>query len=134
MNQRELRAKVLVADDAEGQRLVLDLLLSVDGYEVIGVGDGKAALEYLKDNTPDLAILDVKMPHLTGIEVCDRMKRHPRLAKVPVIVLTAFRDEHTQTAARMAHADRVILKPLEGKDLRATVRELLDAGSADPLP
>jgi CheY-like chemotaxis protein len=125
---------VLVADDIEGQRRVLEMLLSVDGYEVVTVDDGKEALEYLKENTPDIAILDVKMPHLSGIEVCDRMKRTPRLRDVPVIVLTALRDDHTLGQARLALADRIIYKPLEGKDFRATVRELLASGSAEPLP
>jgi len=125
--------KVLVADDIEGQRRVLEMLLSVDGYEVVTVDDGKAALEYLKENTPDIAILDVKMPHLSGIEVCDRMKRTPRLRGVPVIVLTALRDDHTLGQARLALADRIIYKPLEGKDFRATVRELLASSSAGPL-
>jgi len=123
-----------VADDAEGQRLVLDMLLSVDGYEVVAVGDGKAALDYLKDNTPDLAILDYQMPHLTGAEVCHRMKRTPRLKDVPVIMLTAYRDDSIVTQARMSHADRIVFKPLEGKDFRATVRDLLEARSPGPLP
>lgn len=125
------KASILVADDLAGQRLILEMLLSVDGYDVTTVEDGKAALEYLKDHTPDLAILDVKMPYLTGIEVCDRMKRIPRLRHVPVIILTALRDDETTKRARESLADEVILKPLEGKDFRQTVRDLLaDSGSA----
>ena len=109
------------------------MLLSVDGYEVITVADGREALDYLKDNTPDLAILDVQMPHLTGLEVCHRMKRIPRLKDVPVIILTAYRDDHIVTQARMAHADRIVYKPLEGKDFRATVREVLQGPSQGAL-
>ncbi len=101
------------------------MLLSVDGYDVTAVEDGKAALEYLKDHTPDLAILDVKMPYLTGIEVCDRMKRIPRLRHVPVVILTALRDDDTLQRARASLADEVIMKPLEGKDFRQTVKDLL---------
>ncbi len=123
-------ASILVADDLEGQRLVLDMLLSVEGYEVAMVEDGKAALEHLKDNTPDLAILDVKMPYLSGIEVCRRMKRIPRLKHVPVIILTALRDETTLRDAREQGADEVILKPLEGKDFRETVKRLVAASRA----
>ncbi len=133
MSETERRTTILVADDAEGQRLVLEMLLSVDGYEVVKVEDGREALEYLKDNTPDLAILDVKMPNLGGLEVCHRMKRIPRLKDVPVLVLTAMRDEETLTHARMAHADAVIFKPLEGKDFREAVRSML-AGASSPLP
>lgn len=122
-------AKILVADDVEGQRVILEMLLTVDGYDVHAVEDGRAALAYLKDNTPDLAILDVLMPHVGGLEVCHRMKRIARLKDVPVIILTALRDDQTREEARLVHADRVVYKPLTGKDLRATVRELLAQGA-----
>jgi len=123
----ENKASILIADDLAGQRLMLEMLLSVDGYTVAAVEDGKAALDFLKENTPDLAILDVKMPYLTGIEVCDRMKRIPRLKNVPVIILTALRDEDTLQRARESGADEVITKPLEGKDFRQVVRDLLNS-------
>ena len=122
------KASILVADDLAGQRLILEMLLSVDGYDVTTVEDGKAALEFLKDHTPDLAILDVKMPYLTGIEVGDRMKRIPRLKHVPVLILTALRDEDTAQRAYDSQADEVIMKPLEGKDFRQTVKDLLAKG------
>lgn len=122
-----------MADDAQGQRLLLDMLLTADGHTVDAVEDGRAALDYLKETTPDLVILDVSMPHLSGIDVCHRLKRIPRLQHVPVVILTALSDERTQEMARFAHADAIVTKPLEGKDFRATVRELLAASrSARP--
>jgi CheY-like chemotaxis protein len=124
--------RILVADDNEGQRLVLEMLLSADGHVVDTVEDGRAALDYLKTTTPDLVILDVAMPFVSGIDICHRMKRIPRLKDVPVIILTALRDERTREMARVARADAIVTKPLEGKDFRATVRDLLAAGrSAD---
>lgn len=125
-----------MADDLAGQRMVLEMLLSVDGYDVITVEDGKAALDYLKGNTPALAILDIKMPYLTGLDVCSRMKRIPRLQGVPVIILTALRDEDTVRQAWASKADQVIHKPLEGKDFRQTVKDLVASGSkyADSEP
>ncbi|MFA5551653.1 MAG: response regulator [Trueperaceae bacterium] len=126
----EKKASILVADDLAGQRLILEMLLSVDGYDVTTVEDGKAALDFLKEHTPDLAILDVKMPFLTGIEVCDRMKRIPRLKHVPVVILTALRDDATLRRAWESQADEVIMKPLEGKDFRQTVKDLLAKGQA----
>lgn len=118
-------ATILVAEDMAGQRLVLEMLLSADGYDVVAVEDGREALEYLKENTPDLAILDVNMPFVTGTEVCSRMKRIQRLKEVPVIILTALREEQVLREARAASADEVIPKPLEGKDFRQVVRDLL---------
>ncbi len=101
------------------------MLVSVDGHEVVRVNDGREALEWLKDNTPDLAILDVAMPRLSGIEVCDRMKRVARLKDVPVMILTGLRDANTRDMARHAKADALVLEPLEGKDFRALVRRMM---------
>lgn len=123
---------ILVADDIAGQRMVLEMLLSLDGHAVHSVEDGKEALEYLQHNTPDLAILDVNMPNVSGIDVCDRMKRVPRLKDVPVIILTVLRDDRTNAMARMAGADTIIMKPLEGKDFRAIVSDLLRRQPAPP--
>lgn len=120
-------ATILVADDAEGQRMLLEMLLSADGHDVHSVADGRAALAYLKTATPDLAILDVAMPFVTGVDVCDRMRRVPRLRAVPVIILTALDDDRTRDMAHMAKADAVVTKPLEGKDFRAIVNEVLAA-------
>jgi len=116
---------ILVADDQESFAKVVEMLVSVDGHEVVRVNDGREALEWLKDNTPDLAILDVAMPRVSGIEVCDRMKRVARLKDVPVMILTGLRDANTRDMARHAKADALVLKPLEGKDFRALVRRMM---------
>ena len=116
---------VLVADDQESFTKVVEMLVSVDGHEVVRVHDGREALAWLKDHTPDLAILDVAMPHLSGIEVCERMKRVGRLKDVPVMILTGLRDDTTRDMARHAKADALVVKPLEGKDFRALVGRML---------
>ena len=121
---------ILVVDDQAGQRVILDMLLTLDGYQVVAREDGRAALEYLREHTPQLVVLDVHMPFMTGVEICSRIRRIQRLAKVPVIILTAVRDERTLTEARLAKADRIVLKPLEGKDFRGLVRELLNEAKA----
>lgn len=125
---------LLIADDQAGQRAVLEMLLSLEGYELVTVEDGREALEWLKQNTPDLAILDVNMPHVDGLDVCRRMKRVTRLRQVPVLILTALRDDATMAAADEAEADVVVRKPLEGKDFREHVQRLLRDGSATGRP
>ncbi len=121
-----------MAEDEAAFSTVLEMLLSVDGYEVAKVADGREALAWLREHTPDLAILDVVMPHLSGIEVCSRMKRVRRLKEVPVIILTALRDHATRAQAREANADALVIKPLEGKDFRALVQRVLD-GERQPF-
>jgi len=116
---------VLVADDQEGHRKLLDLLLSLEGYDLKLVEDGREALEHLQKHTPALAILDVTMPYLTGLEVADRMRRVGRLKDTKIILLTASRDERTRERAREIPVDALVLKPLEGKDFRALVKAVL---------
>ena len=103
---------ILVADDQAGQRAVLDMLLTLDGYEVVATEDGREALRYLQTHTPSLIILDVNMPFIGGIEICSRVKSISRLKNVPVIILTAAKEERVLTEAKLAKADLVMNKPL----------------------
>lgn len=123
---------VLVADDNEGHRALVDLLLATEGYELAMVEDGKAALEWLKDHTPDLAILDVAMPNLGGLEVAERIRRIGRLKEVKIVILTALRDVQTREGARLAKVDALVMKPLEGKDFRDLIKRVL-AGERQPF-
>lgn len=123
---------VLIAEDLESHRTLLDLVLASEGYELAMVEDGKAALEWLQTHTPDLVILDVNMPLLSGLEVAERIRRVTRLRDVKVILLTALRDAATREGARLAKADALIMKPLEGKDFRGIVRSVL-AGERQPI-
>ncbi len=122
---------ILIADDEPGQRALLEMVLSAEGYRVTAVEDGRQVLDYLKEQTPDLMILDVKMPVLSGIDVCDRVKRIKRLQHIPIIILTALKDERIQTEARLAKADAVVLKPLSGKDFRLKVKSLLSGATTE---
>lgn len=123
---------VLVAEDNAGHRALVDLLLASEGYELAMVEDGKAALEWLKDHTPALVILDVAMPQLGGLEVADRVRRIGRLKDVKIVILTALRDLQTREGARLAKVDALVPKPLEGKDFRALIRRVL-AGERQPF-
>lgn len=119
---------LLIADDQAGQRAVLEMLLSLEGYDLVTVEDGREALAWLKENTPDLAILDVNMPFVDGVDLCRRMRSVTRLREVPVMILTALRDDRTFARAEEAGATMVVRKPLEGKDFRVQVQRLLTEG------
>ena len=122
--------KIVAVDDQIGQLRVLEMLFTVE-HELITLKDGKEVLEYLKENTPDLIILDVNMPYMSGIDVCGRIKRIERLKKVPVIILTAERGKNLQEQAKICGADAFVPKPLTGKDFTQKVKELLELGDAD---
>lgn len=124
--------KVLVVEDNAGHRTLLDLLLSPSGYDITMVEDAREALAWLQGNTPDLAILDVDIPQMTGLQIAERMRKISRLKETKIIVLTALRDDGTREMARMVKAEALVLKPLQGKDFRAIVESIL-AGEKIPI-
>ena len=124
-------AKILVVDDDASTRTLLELILSSGGHEITLLNDGREALAYLKNNTPELIVIDVNMPVLDGIEVCSRIKKLPRFKNIPVIVLTSMNDAATRVRAIDAGASEIVYKPLTGKNFLQTIQGFLTAPSAD---
>ncbi len=118
--------KILIADDSDSIRSLLEMILTAELHEVTQVPDGREALLYLKDHTPDLIILDITMPFIDGLEVCSRIKRISRFKATPVILLTAHTDEDTKKKADLVGADVLVHKPLSGKNFRTTILEMLE--------
>jgi len=118
---------VLVADDDVGHLRLLELVLGAYKFDVVTVENGQDAIAYLEANTPDMMILDVNMPFMTGLEVCSRARRLGRLKNVPVIIMTALTDEDTRRQADAAGADLFLNKPLTGTDLRGAISSLFAA-------
>jgi signal transduction histidine kinase len=133
---------VLVADDVEANiELLRDQLASL-GCEVVHVLDGPSALSGCAETDPDLCILDVSMPagelgvdpRETGFEVCRRLKRDPRTARIPVIFVSALNDAGVRLKAIEAGGDDFLLKPHNRHELGARVRSLLKLkGATDAL-
>lgn len=115
---------ILIADDSDGHRKVLELVLSAHNYQVVAMQDGHQALTYLQNNTPDLMILDVNMPFASGIEICQRARRLSRLKHVPVIIMTSLTDTETRNAVSEAQADLLINKPITGQNLHEMIVKL----------
>ncbi|PNY80161.1 response regulator [Deinococcus koreensis] len=124
---RPMAYTILVADDEPAIRTMLEVILSADGHEIVAVADGKAALDYLREHTPDVMLLDIKMPHMDGFEICSRVKRIKRLRGIPVLLLTGFDDDQTRDHAKLVGADDIVYKPLSGKNLRGRVNQLVEA-------
>ncbi len=119
------KTTILVAEDNIGHPKVLELTLSAYDYEVVPTQDGREALAYLEEGTPDLIILDVNMPFVSGLEVCDHVKSDGRLKDVPVIIITSLTDEKTERAAKAVGADLMVHKPITGRNLRGMITDLL---------
>src|SRR5262245_873239 len=126
-------AKVLVVDDSLSVRKVVERALVGRQIEVVCAATGSEALERIERDEPDVVVCDVVMPDRDGYEICDFVKRHPRLAGTPVLLMSGIvNDEVRERAARVQSAD-VLSKPFAADDLLRKLEGLL-ASSPRPTP
>jgi DNA-binding response OmpR family regulator len=116
---------VLVADDDADIRELVAFKLEQEGYQVHTVADGEAALRAVGEVGPDLVLLDVMMPRLTGLEVCAALRADPETAAVPVILLTAKAQEADLERGFGSGADDYMVKPFSPRELATRVRAVL---------
>ncbi|ABX03368.1 MAG TPA: DNA-binding response regulator [Herpetosiphon sp.] len=116
------RWRILVVDDDTIIRRTLVSNLLNDGFEVMAAESGQSALTMVESSWPDLAILDLMMPGMTGFELSDRLRRY---VEIPVIMLTSISDEATTVRGLEQHADDYMTKPYRYPELRARVNKLL---------
>jgi putative two-component system response regulator len=116
---------VLVVDDHEPTRDGLRLLLEQTGYVVSTAGDGREGLRAIKGDRPDLVLLDVKMPDISGVDVCTALKADRDTCLTPVILISAVADRENRLAALKAGADDFLDKPVDLEELHVRVRALL---------
>ena len=116
---------LLFADDNADMRRMVQSLLESSGHEVALVPDGAAALASLQEREPDLLILDLVMPNMTGLDVCRLVKANPFTARIPVLMLTAEDEIESKVEGFEAGADDYLPKPFDPRELRARVTALL---------
>lgn len=117
---------ILLVDDEPQTRDLLRLMLKRDGYEVYDAEDGFDALEKVKLHKPDAILLDVMMPELDGIEVCQRIRADEETAEIPIIMLSARTHTEAVEIGIIAGATRYLAKPIGRQFLLKNVREVLD--------
>ena len=116
---------VLVADDDDDILLLVTMRLQRDGFIVISARNGEDALALAQQQRPDIAVLDIGMPGLDGIEVLERIRADDELKGMRVLLLTAKAQESDVRRGYDAGADAYVLKPFSPADLSARVRELV---------
>jgi DNA-binding response OmpR family regulator len=120
-----LGRRVLIAEDEPHLVESLTFILEREGYEVVTAPDGEAALEQLLTSTPDLVILDVMLPKLNGLEVLKKIRDHPLLKTLPVIVLTAKGQRQDRETALSIGANLFMTKPFANNDVVEAVNALV---------
>lgn len=118
-------AHILLVDDEPQTRGSVKRILEDAGYTVSEAGDANEALAWLKNQKPDLIVLDIIMPGMSGIEVCRRLRADPFYARMPIIFLTAKSRPNDIAAGLDAGGDDYITKPVEVIELPARVRACL---------
>ncbi len=116
---------VLVVDDLRTNRDLVRQLLERNGHVVETATDGESALAAIRHETPDVILLDVVMPDLSGFEVCRRVKQNPATRLIPVVLLTGLSEHQDRIAGIDAGADDFVSKPFDPSELTARVRSLI---------
>jgi DNA-binding response OmpR family regulator len=119
------QARILVVDDEESIRSLIRRKLQAEGYEVLTAQDGEEALHMALEWLPDLAILDVIMPRIDGLELCRRMREDSQLTSLPVVFLTSRESIDDRIRGFEAGADDYLPKPFDLRELSLRIRALL---------
>lgn len=115
-------ATILLVEDDAGIRAALSLALEDEGYVMLQAPNGRSGLDLARDKQPDLVLLDLRLPDLSGFEVCREIRQR---SNVPIIMVTAQTDTHDLVAGLEAGADDYVTKPVNSKELAARIRAAL---------
>lgn len=118
-------AKILIAEDEPDIRELVLFMLRFAGYEVVAATNGEEAVQTALREKPDLILLDVRMPRMTGYDACRLMKANPDLRDVPVVFLSAKGQESEIQSGLEAGAEEYLLKPFSPAELTNRVRGIL---------
>jgi two-component system, OmpR family, phosphate regulon response regulator PhoB len=116
---------VLLVEDEPAQRAVLSYNLEAEGFEVQTADNGEDALALIAEGAPDLILLDWMMPHVSGIEVCRRLKARPETRGIPIIMLSARSEDVDKVRGLETGADDYVIKPYSVTELMARLRAQL---------
>lgn len=132
MGQNQVVHRLLFIEDDDDVRLALRMALEDEGYEVLEAPNGQVGLDALAADKPDLVLLDLRLPDISGFDVCRRIRSS---SMVPIIMVTAQTDTHDLVAGLEAGADDYVTKPVVPKELAARIRAALRRSTrADSAP
>jgi two-component system alkaline phosphatase synthesis response regulator PhoP/two-component system response regulator VicR len=123
-------AAILVVDDNDDSLRIIQMVLESNGYQARTAKSGKVALGLVNEEIPDLILLDVMMPEMSGMEVLERLRASPKTARVPVIMLTAKAQDEDVLEGYKEGADYYITKPFTAKQLLYGIRLVLQEPAA----
>ncbi|HAE87027.1 TPA: two-component system response regulator [Candidatus Marinimicrobia bacterium] len=123
-----MNEKIAIVDDEADILELVSLHLKRSGFKVDAFSEGKSFYDYLKNNNPDLTILDLMLPDMDGLDICRDIRKDPRHNNMPVVMLTARGDETDTVLGLELGADDYVTKPFSPKELVARVKAVLRRG------
>ena len=125
-DERRPPSKILIADDNHQNCELLDAYLADEGYQIEMAYDGQLALDAVARSQPDLILLDIMMPKVSGYEICQRLKANPATSDIPIIMITALAEMGDIEKAVNAGANDFLTKPVNKLELSTRVKTLLE--------
>ena len=123
--------RLLIVEDSEQAAIFLSRMLEAHGYRYQVARDGMEAISAVRENPPDLVLLDIMMPTLNGYQVCRELKDDPETRAIPIVMLTAKSQESDKFWGKEAGADVYVVKPFDMDELLEAVVEQI-GGLLDP--
>jgi DNA-binding response OmpR family regulator len=124
-------AKILIVDDEERNRKLLDVFARADGYLTFAAANGREALQLAEAERPDLILLDLMMPGMDGFDVIRALKSHSATSHIPVMIVSALDDAAAQRRMLASGADDFIRKPVDRWELALRISRLLPRAKGD---
>lgn len=125
MTKESVKKKILIADDQEGNQILMKYILEKKGYEVLVASDGEEAIEVATEMDPDLVLMDVVMPGMDGYEACKILKDNPKTKNIPIVMITSLNDVTDKVKGLEVGADDFMSKPPNEVELTARVKSLI---------
>jgi len=120
------KKKILVADDSKTARFMVTMILRQGPYDIVTAGDGREAIEVAAAERPDLILMDVIMPRMTGFEACTELKKREETKAIPVILVTTGGEGDSVEAAFESGCNDYVRKPVNGQELLAKIRNQIE--------
>ena len=121
-----MKAKILIVDDEPNILRLIGYSLEVAGYEIVTAKTGAEALKVVELEQPDLIVLDVMLPDMSGLDICQQLRKKPQTTDLPIIMLSARAQVADKVEGLKAGADEYVTKPVDAEEMTARVAALLE--------
>ncbi len=120
-----MKPSILIVDDEPDVVTMMERMLRSEGFEVLSAYDGIAALDIAENDKPDIVLLDIMMPMMSGYEVCQQLKSNPQTKDIPVLCVSSAQSNEARQGTKAAGAQALLVKPFMPAELVAQIRRYL---------